>query len=218
MLEGKYKNMWQYAKYKLAEIGPRGVFAGWSLSFVKDSLGFAVFFATFETIKSQAYYAFVRSWYGNIMPMFIGDYAVSDESGRPVIKPHYLLEPTFLLAAGIGASFAQQAIQYPLSIVQQIHYNRLESLDYAAKLENKPASIFRLYFNAYQTTFLQCRGLALRAGGWKQWLYRNFLWTTLRQTPSTAAGLIVFEVVRRRYALDDDEVRISKDGYDILLT
>ena len=40
---------------------------------------------------------------------------------------------------------------------------------------------------------------------------------TLRQVPSTSAGLIVFEILRRKYALDEEEVRIHKDGYDILL-
>jgi hypothetical protein len=40
---------------------------------------------------------------------------------------------------------------------------------------------------------------------------------TLRQVPSTSAGLIVFEIVRRKYSLDEEAVRIRKDGYDILL-
>lgn len=39
LLDGQYRNMWAYARHKLAEIGPRGVLAGWSLSFVKDSVG-----------------------------------------------------------------------------------------------------------------------------------------------------------------------------------
>lgn len=42
MMEGKYKNMWQYASSKTADIGARGIFAGWTLSFVRDSFGFGV--------------------------------------------------------------------------------------------------------------------------------------------------------------------------------
>ena len=39
----------------------------------------------------------------------------------------------------------------------------------------------------------------------------------MRQTPSTSAGLIIFELVRRRYSTEDDIIRIHKDGFDILL-
>ena len=221
LLEGQYKNMWSYARKKLAEIGPRGVLAGWSLSFVKDSLGFAAFFATFEMVKSQAYYSFVRKWYGDYRPVFtelrwVGSHRQGEEN--PIIRPHYAIEPTFLLMAGISASIAQQSLQHPLNIIQQVHYGRLESLDYAAKLEGSRSTMMSQYYKAYAKTFQQCKQMALKAGGWRTWLYKDLLWTTLRQTPSTSAGLIIFELVRRRYSIDDDVVRIHKDGYDILLT
>lgn len=38
--EGRYRNMWQYGYKKLSDIGMRGIFAGWSLSLVKDSVGY----------------------------------------------------------------------------------------------------------------------------------------------------------------------------------
>lgn len=217
MLEGKYKTVWQYSRHKLAEIGPRGVFAGWSLSFIKDALGSALFFATFETIKSQAYYAFVRRWYADYKPLLWNSDSQVDAAGRLVIKPHYLMEPAFLLAAGMGAAFTQQFVQHPLQTIQDVHYSRLESIDYANKLEGSRASAFRTYYHAYEQTFAQCKTMAQQAGGWRRWLYQNFVWSTIRQVPSTSAGLIVFEIVRRRYAFDDEAVRITKDGYDILL-
>jgi hypothetical protein len=37
LMQGKYKHMWQYAYVKTREIGARGVFAGWSLSFLKGT-------------------------------------------------------------------------------------------------------------------------------------------------------------------------------------
>lgn len=55
-------------------------------------------------------------------------------------------------------------------------------------------------------------------GGWRRWLYKDFVWNTIRSTPSTSAGLIVFELVRRKYGMGDGEVRINEDGYDILLS
>ena len=37
------------------------------------------------------------------------------------------------------------------------------------------------------------------------------------QVPSTSAGLIIFELVRRKYGMGGEPVRINRDGYDILL-
>jgi hypothetical protein len=56
------------------------------------------------------------------------------------------------------------------------------------------------------------------AGGWRSWLYRGFILNTMKQVPSTSAGLIVFELVRRKYGSQIEAVRIEKDGYDILLS
>jgi len=39
MTSGKYKHMWQYAYRKTGEIGVRGIFAGWALSFLRDAVG-----------------------------------------------------------------------------------------------------------------------------------------------------------------------------------
>lgn len=220
VLEGTYKSSWHYAAKKLREIGARGVFAGFSLSFVKDSVGNALFFATFEAVKSNFYYEFIRRWYGDYKPKMEQLILLRDDKGvpqeKPVIRPHFAMEPAFMLAAGVSASIAQSVIQHPLSAIQQVHYGRLEALDYAAGLEKRPR-MMQLYYNAYTETLKQCRKLAIRGGGWRKWLYKDLLWTTIRQTPSTSAGLIIFELVRRRYSADDEWVRIHKDGFDILL-
>jgi len=59
--------------------------------------------------------------------------------------------------------------------------------------------------------------IARKDGGLRRWFYRDFLIRTVTQVPSTAAGLIVFEVIRRRFGDNSDVVKINKDGYDILL-
>ncbi|KAF2675173.1 putative mitochondrial carrier protein [Microthyrium microscopicum] len=195
MLEGRYRNMWDYAFSKLREIGVRGIFAGWSLTFVKDATSCAVFFSTFEYVKAQAYYAFLPFIYS------IGNR--QDAYDPTPITPHYMIEPAFLLMAGAAATVTQQSIQFPLTQVQTVHYNRLESLDYAARAENNPRNVLRLYYNAYMETFRQAKLEAQKVGGMRRWLYQDFLWSTLRQTPSTSAGLIVFEIVRRKYGIDE---------------
>lgn len=223
LLNQKYKNMWQYAFRKAQEIGARGIFAGYSVSFLKDSFGCAFFFGTFEYVKSQCFYGFVSSFYGHYGQLSATQKeqinAQTKLFGNPVIKPHYAIEPTFILLAGVAASIAQQAVQYPLGRIQDIHYGRLEYID--SHTHSKPGEprirVMRLYASAYRKTLKQVLVLARRQHGLRQWLYSDFFMSTLRQVPSTSVGLIVFEVLRRKYGTEEDAAKIVKDGYDILL-
>ena len=225
----RYQNrsMWHYGREKLHEIGLRGIFAGWGLSFLKDSLGSGVFFGTFEYVKAQGYYKYVRWYYGSLGDVTVDKIAkkrgtrATEREPTATIKPHYALEPGFLLLAGMSASFAQQGILYPLGLVQTRHYERLEGLDIQArKLQGTPSRgrMLRAYYHAYQETWQQCKQEAVPCGGMRRWLFSGFWWNTIRQVPSTSAGLIIFELVRRKYGMSGDQVKISEDGYDILLT
>ncbi|KAM0275706.1 hypothetical protein ACHAQH_007504 [Verticillium albo-atrum] len=234
---GTPKSMWAFSSEKLREIGVRGIFAGYGLSLVKDGFGSAVFFSTFEYIKAQSYYRFVTWYYGDLNEDMANLLATrrptrsrDDNDGITplIIKPHYAIEPMFLLLAGVGASFAQQAVMHPLTHFQLEHWDHLEDIDQktaqmrvdAAAKGRAPArgSIFRVYYHAYQETMAQCEAAASAQGkSLRSWLYRGFWWSTIRQVPSTSAGLIIFELVRRKYGLRSDEVRINKDGYDIQL-
>ncbi|KAJ4984839.1 mitochondrial carrier protein [Stagonosporopsis vannaccii] len=225
ILHGKYRTMWHYAAHKLRSIGLQGIFAGWSLSLCKDALGAAVFFSAFETVKSQGYYSFVTWAYGSrtrdsiLDTQPLGRATAGTHDARPVIKPHFALEPTFLLLAGISAGLTSQVIQHPLTEIQDVHFRRLEALDFQALEErSNPAQIMRRYYHAYQETFKQCSTLAKRAGGWRKYLYKDFWATTIRQVPSTSAGLIVFELVRRKYSFENEEdVTIDRVNEKILL-
>ncbi len=209
VLQGKYKNMWQYGRRKLQEIGIRAAFAGWRLSLLKESMGYAAFFATFEYVKAQGYYAYVTWYYGGLSP-----FSGSVQQATNTIKPHYAIEPTFLMLAGLSASIAQQVIQHPLTLIQQIHHTSLLSQKRAGnpRLETR-----RSTYGAYGRTYRRCLVYARRFGGWRRWLYRGFFLTSLRQVPSTSAGLVVFELVRRRYGTESQAVKIQKDNYSILL-
>ncbi|KAK4893346.1 hypothetical protein LTR27_008242 [Elasticomyces elasticus] len=237
---GKYGNMWHYAYHKYTrEIGVRGVFAGWSLSLVRDSFGSAVFFSAFEYVKGQVFYSFVSQYYGHFGKLTGAQQEdlraqSSKTSGvttsNPVIRPHYMLEPSFILLAGFFASITQALIQYPVSRIQDIHYGRLEWIDaHPSHSTTSPPTIskarpvrnsggaFGVYASAYKKTFKQCLAIARRDEGARRWLFKDFLRRTLTQVPSTSAGLIVFEVIRRKYGDASDVVKIRKDGYDILL-
>jgi hypothetical protein len=249
------QSMWTFSYNKLREIGLRGIFAGWGLSFLKDSMGCAVFFSTFEYVKAQGYYRFVAWYYGSLSedvvdllsqkrPPRISSLSSalgfqSDVEGgdgsQTIIRPHYAIEPAFLMLAGTAASFAQQVIIHPLSHIQVEHWERLEMLDKKARQIRQPTSspptsalgsrtvnrqwrMFRAYYRAYQETWAECIAEAEAAGlSIRRWLYRGFWWNTIRQVPSTSAGLIIFELVRRKYGFGGDQVRINQDGYDIML-
>ena len=231
------KTMWQYGKGKLKEIGARGIFAGYGLSFLKDSFGSGVFFCAFEWVKAQGYYGFVKWWYAGVGDVEV--FARSSQAGstkneedyKRIIKPYYAIEPGFLMLAGVTASIAQQFILYPLSTFQTLHYERLEDLDKkAVSLQTshdqqsvaRRGRMLRAYYHAYQETWKQANAHAVGELGMRNWLYRGFWWFTIRQVPSTSAGLVIFELVRRKYGQAGlgDEVRISGEGgrYDILLT
>ena len=257
---GRPQSLWSFSADKLGEIGVRGIFAGWGLSFVKDSCGNAVFFSTFEYVKAQCYYSFVTWYYGGLNeevvdllarkrparraearsevrgePSYVDGWGGggdgNDDSEVVVIRPHYAIEPMFLLLAGISASFAQQLLLHPLTHVQVKHWDHLEDLDAkAAKLRAPRAAaapdqrrrrwrMLRAYYHAYQETWSHLATEAASQGRSPlSFLYRGFWWNAIRQVPSTSAGLIIFELVRRKYGMGGEEVRIMRDNYDILLS
>lgn len=230
---GKPMSMWTFSAAKLREIGIRGVFAGWGLSFLKDSFGSAIFFSTFEYVKAQGYYKFIAWYYSGLNQDTVDILArkrpTSQDENKPVlIRPHYAIEPMFLLLAGIGASFTQQVLLHPLTAVQVRYWDHLEDLDakaekvkVAAANPDKPQRRWRMlraYYHAYQETWTQCaQEAASERMGTVRWLYRSFWWNTIRQVPSTSAGLIIFELVRRKYGGREEPVRVAKDNYEILL-
>lgn len=120
----------------------------------------------------------------------------------------------------------QQAVSFPITALQAIHYSRLESLDYKTMLEGEKTRALtrwgRLrerYAHSYGETLGQASYQASLTGGWRRWLYRGFVGQTVRQVPGTSAGLIVFELVRRRWALEGGGgTKVEWEGYDILLT
>ena len=224
ILSKRYTNMWSYSSQKLREIGPRGVFAGFGINCLKDSLGYGLFFMTFEFVKAQGYYRFVAMYYGDLLR---GDLLspilkprLEEHGGSvDVIRPHYAIEPVFLGLAGVAASVAQQTVAHPVGRVQEIHYRSLEYLDREARKEQPRREMLRTYLAAYRRTWEICGARARKMGvGWRGWLFKGFWWGTIKLVPSTAAGLVIFEFVRKRYGVEVEEVRIEEDGYDILLT
>ena len=206
--EHQQRSMWSYSLEKLREVGPRGVFAGYPISFVKESLGFAFFFSTFEAIKGP--------WYRSYM--WLRGHA-EGEGSRAVY-------PSFILAAGALAAVSVQVVHYPVGKIQKLFLMRLESLNAIAKSTRAAAAPSMLREGTglltrrgiYKRTFKQAdkivrkhqkelglplpvkpSGVALM---WTRWLYSGFVRATLSTLPSTSLGLVVFEIMRIKYAAD----------------
>lgn len=134
-----------------------------------------------------------------------------------VIKPHFAVEPMFLMLAGVAAAVSQQLIQHPIGRVQEVYYKSLSSLDKQNLSSDSKSNILRNYYKTYQGTYIRCLARAVRSGGWRPWLLKGFFYNTIKQVPSTSAGLIIFELLRRGYSSGSEASSIQADGYNILL-
>ncbi|KAK9384561.1 mitochondrial carrier domain-containing protein [Lipomyces mesembrius] len=220
--ELRHKSLWRYSIEKLKAIGVRGVFAGYTLSFTKEALGFACFFSTFESVKQWSYARVVRD-YGAPIPKYVDAAAKlpagSKQNQHSTIRerPSAALYPATILGAGAAATIALQIVQYPLSRLQNIHLTILESIDfnmiYLHEREQQKGEatvpytrtarreLLRTYINAYQQMFQQVRKLKNvgKQKSWLRWLYKGFVRNTLTVVPSSSVGLFVFEIMRIRY-------------------
>lgn len=225
LADKRYRTMWHYAYQKARNIGTRGVLAGWAISGFKDSIGYGLFFASFEYVKAQCFYDFVAKLYGGgYQTLSRGQQSTIDTQrftqyrDLPVIKPHYMIEPTFLLLAGVTASIPQQLVQHPMTRIQHVHFGRIAGLDAQLSARSTRLEALQSYASAYRKTFRECLVHSRHAGGLFNWLFADFWRTTIRQAPSTSAALVVFEVLRRKYGLDTEDVKIHSAGFDVLLT
>ncbi|KAF3919874.1 hypothetical protein ABW21_db0202790 [Orbilia brochopaga] len=214
-------SFWAYGRKKLAEIGLQGVFAGYSLSLVKEALGYGFFFSSFEYIKQQMYYGWLSHYYGH-RHRILHPFGTKPSDPITIIRPPWALEPMFMLLAGTGASFASQAVFYPLNQIQNAHIRQLDGIDRAtlaisSAAQKHPPGWWMRYSHAYQQTYKDCKSLASTSGGWRRWLYQGYLLNTIKSTPSTAAALIVFELVRRKFGEDVGLASIQHDGFEIIL-
>ncbi|KAF3172751.1 hypothetical protein TWF788_009344 [Orbilia oligospora] len=106
---------------------------------------------------------------------------------------------------------------YSLSLVKECcGYDRSNALA-AAGLKKHSYGWWTRYSHAYEQTYKDCRELATRNGGWRRWLYKGYLMNTMKSTPSTAAALIVFELVRRKFGEEVGLASIQHDGFEIVL-
>ncbi|KAI3402521.2 hypothetical protein KGF56_004613 [Candida oxycetoniae] len=221
MLEGSHENLWRFGLNKLKEIGLVGVFAGYGFSLIKESFGFAYYFATFELVKTQGYnitYRIIKFYRDQeemikkkLQKWFHWDEEQADEKMERLerYRSAKLLKSSFVLLAGASAAFSLLAIQYPISKVQKIHLSRLEAYDFYNASTRKEKPFFKLYYNSYIDTFNQVLRMKRRAKiTWFQAAYSGFARNALTTIPATSIALLVFEITRTRLADNFDDYEL----------
>ncbi|KAL2129333.1 hypothetical protein VTI74DRAFT_7925 [Chaetomium olivicolor] len=113
----------------------------------------------------------------------------------------------------MGVSVTQQVVLHPLSYVQAEHWERLEGLDAKGRklrrdsgLPEASGSTRHAWPRPRRLVSTCVSGCTAASGGARSGRYLV-----------PGAGLIIFELVRRKYGFGGHQVRINRDGYDILL-
>lgn len=199
----KSEGIHKYAWKKLKEIGVMGIFAGFWLNLLKESLGFGCYFAVFEVVKTKGYSSTKKmiDWFDRVRGL---DIDPNDINNRKSAKA---LQLTFVLFAGASAATALIGIQYPFNKVQKVHLARLEALDIFNKVNKIESSKwFRLYYNSYKQTFDILVAQQMKSGlTWPAFMYKGFTRYTLTSIPATSIGLLVFEITRQKLTIDLQE-------------
>lgn len=220
MLGGEHQNLWVYGAKKLKEIGLVGVFAGYGFSFIKESIGFAFYFSTFELVKTRGYnltYRVISAYrrFKIALREKFSFFTVKNlETDQAMLRLEQtrltkILKSTFVLLAGASAAFSLLAVQYPLSKIQKIHLSRLEALDIynSSNLRVSKRPFIKVYYNSYIDTFNQMVKMKQRAKQtWFQVAYKGFVRNALSTIPATSVGLLVFEIMRTRLAENFEEI------------
>lgn len=221
VMSGKHQNLWVFGWEKLKEVGFIGVFAGYGFSLIKESLGFAFYFSTFEIVKTRGYsltYRVISSYRRFKQKLrdkfsFIHMSSKNQETDAQLLRFEQnrlmkILKSSFILLAGASAAFSLLAVQYPISKVQKIHLHRLEALDiYSATMHKQQRRFFKIYYNSYVDTFQHCIAIKRKSKQtWFKLAYKGFARNALTTIPATSVGLLVFEIMRTRLSDNIDEL------------
>ncbi|KAG9292950.1 hypothetical protein G9A89_016312 [Geosiphon pyriformis] len=184
LLEGKHRSMFGYAMNTWKELGISSIYRGFGLTLVKDSFSCGLFFGVFEYVKHQCYRSFINEIY-NYQSKEVTS-SQSDLSSLLTNKPHFMLEPAFVLAAGGLAAISYHLIDYPLDRVRNVFLIEEAQAEYQHEKGSR----------LYKATWDHCRLMASRTS-WAHFLYSDFGATVLRAVPATSIGFLVFELMKR---------------------
>lgn len=181
-------NLWVYGWNKWKQLGVIGCYGGFNLTLLKETLGFGCYFSIFEMLRLN----------------LLHKYDLDNQSNRK----KKVSTSVITLVSGVTAAFTLQCIQYPISNLQRIHYQRLEILDLLTLPESSANNSYRqlltlshVYWHSYINTIKYVYKKYGSASQWDMltWSYKGFIRNTLAIIPSTTAGLMVLDYMRRKF-------------------
>jgi len=164
--------MTTYYKSLLAKLGIQGAYRGLAFTALKDSVGFALFFGTFETGKR-----------------IIGSYLTPitiQPTPTTTSWSHTLRNASTVILAGICSGFIYQVVDYPLERVRTLLLIRAGQLEYGVPYIK----------NLYGPTYQQVRVLVKREG-LIPFLYKGLPASLYKAVPVTAIGFMCYEGLRQ---------------------
>ncbi|KAJ1960027.1 hypothetical protein IWQ62_004385, partial [Dispira parvispora] len=205
LISGKYPSMMHFVRSSVRSTGIWSLWKGAGFTVTKDTLGFAFFFGTFEGTKQWLYNWALDTFYPMTEPSPSTMRTISqvglpsrptstaittwDENSPLPEKPHPLIRPSCVLAAGAIAALGYQLIEYPVSQFNQVLRSDL------AHLEQHRHPSYRVYRLAWR----HCQRLVQSetfGGSYRRLFYSGFAVNSLKALPATALGFLCFELVR----------------------
>lgn len=201
----KITNLWIYGWDKWKQLGIIGCYAGFNLTALKEMIGFGCYFSIFEMMKLKLSRDFNYKWGDNY------NYNNNININKIEQMKNKKWRQSFItFVSGITAAFTLQCIQFPISKVQKLHYQRLEILDLLTLPQTiRPSttnpyrqllSVSHIYWHSYVHTLKYIKRKHCSTGILEliSWLYRGFVKNTVAIIPSTTAGLMVLDYMRRK--------------------
>ncbi|GMM30674.1 hypothetical protein DAMA08_034190 [Martiniozyma asiatica (nom. inval.)] len=212
LINGKGKDgMISYAWKKLGDVGIMGIFAGFWLNLIKESVGFGCYFTTFETVKNHGYFL-AKGIIDGIEEISdstrqLMGLPIAEHNHMAVTKGERVLRLSFVLLAGASAAFTLVGIQYPINKIQMIHLARLEALDlFNEATKSQTRRWFQRYYHSYKQTWEIILERKIASGEpWGRFMYKGFGKFTVANIPATSIGLLIFEIGREKLSQELEE-------------
>lgn len=219
-----HQSLWKFGFDKLKQAGFLGVFyGGFSLSILKESLGFAVYFGSFEYLKYNGYDLLLptKNHKETTLPSNQNEQkdptsstTVRDLSMRSEPRPGYLNRKTLqTFNAGVSAAFFLQVIQFPINKILKVHVSNLQmqsELNFNILTKSLKHN-WSIYSSSYINTFKNIKALYTKEKcTFAAWSYKGFWRNTLAIIPGTTASLLALEYLRnytRTQSLDHGELK-----------
>ncbi|KAJ1975797.1 hypothetical protein H4R34_004208 [Dimargaris verticillata] len=198
IVSGKYPSIMGFVRATICQTGLPSLWKGARLTLLKDTLGFALFFGTFEGTKNILGWS-ATYYFNSREDSAVHQHTITSADGLamraklpgPTLQP--LVYPSCVLVAGAFAALVYQVVDYPLDRFRHVVTSDLAHLE---------LHHHRTY-DVYRLAWRHCQRVAVAefSGSMRRTLYSGFATNSLKALPATALGFLCFELVRN--ALDD---------------